>query len=46
MSDEMRLTNLQYGLLETVVHFQGPGVGLEITLRGDQIHQLLSHVNV
>lgn len=46
ISDEVGLANLQYGLLKTVVDFQGAGVGLEITLSGDQIHQLLSHVNV
>lgn len=35
-----QLTDLQDGLLQRAVDLQGTGVSLEVTLGGDQIHQL------
>ena len=35
-----QLTDLQDGLLQRAVDLQGTGVGLEVTLGSDQIHQL------
>jgi hypothetical protein len=40
------LTDLQYGLLQRAVYFQRTGVGLEVALRRDQVHQLGGQVHV
>ena len=46
MSSCYDLTDLQYGLLQRAVHFQRTGVGLEVALRRDQVHQLGGQVHV